>query len=226
MEKLNFGVYKILKVDKIDFYDCFLLGNEKDTFYYQIQITSDDYIIKEGFDRLKQNLIHQQYYSFYDGNVTGLNGVQYTLTWGEKLEILDVEIGKTSKYDFGVVFKLKGSSGELLMSLKLDDDWFKFGGDPEGSIKFNVKSPTDILGKSIKIVNDKLFDIYSNSIFKTDIQSGTLKVGMSKDEIQLILGRPYRTDSMNGYDDVWVCFTTSTTFFKILFKGNKSVKIL
>ncbi len=225
VDDLKFGTFEILKVEKIDYSDCFLLGNDKDTFYYKNQFSSDDYIITEGFERLKQELIHQQYYSFDEGTITCINGVPYNLTWGEKLEIVDIEIGKISSYDFGVVFKLKGSSGEFLLSLKLDDWWFKFGGDPEGSISFNVDIPGDVLGKSVKIVNDKLYKLYSNSIFKNDIRLGSLKVGMSKSEISLFLGRPSSNLSVPGYDDVWV-YGSGANSFKILFKGTKSVKIL
>lgn len=225
VDDLKFGTFEILKVEKIDYSDCFLLGNDKDTFYYKNQFSSDDYIITEGFERLKQELIHQQYYSFDEGTINCINGVPYNLTWGEKLEIVDIEIGKISSYDFGVVFKLKGSSGEFLLSLKLDDWWFKFGGDPEGSISFNVDIPGDVLGKSVKIVNDKLYKLYSNSIFKNDIRLGSLKVGMSKSEISLFLGRPSSNLSVLGYDDVWV-YGSGANSFKILFKGTKSVKIL
>jgi hypothetical protein len=225
VDDLSFGTYEILKIENIDFSDCFLLGNDKDTFYYKSQYSSNDYIITEGFEKLKRELVHQQFYSFDEGNITGLNGVPYNLTWGEKLEILDLEIGKISSYDFGVVFKLKGSSGEFLLSLKFDDWWFKYGGDPEGSISFNVSVPGDVLGKSVKIVNEKLYKIYSNSMFKNDIRSGTLRVGMSKDEILLFLVRPFSNLSVPGYDDVWV-YGSGTNSFKILFKGTKSVKIL
>ena len=225
VDDLKFGTFEILKVEKIDYSDCILLGNEKDTFYYKVDYSSDDYIIKEGFEKLKQKLINQQYFSFDEETVTGLDGISYNLMWGEKLEIINVEIGKISKYDFGVVFKIKGSTGELILSLNLDDLWFEYGGDPKGSITFKVTSPGDVLGKSVKIVNDKLYKIYSNSIFKNDIKLGTLKVGMSKDEILLFLGRPFSNLSVPGYDDVWV-YGSGSNSFKILFKGTKSVKIL
>jgi outer membrane protein assembly factor BamE (lipoprotein component of BamABCDE complex) len=107
----------------------------------------------------------------------------------------------------------------------LDDWWFKYGGDPEGSISFNVSIPGDVLGKSVKIVNDKLYSIYSNSMYKNDIRSGSLRVGMSKDEILLFLGRPFSNLTVPGYDDVWV-YGSGTNSFKILFKGTKSVRIL
>jgi hypothetical protein len=225
VEDLKFGTYEILKIEKIDYSDCFLLGNDKDTFYYKSQFSSNDYIITEGFEKLKRELVSKQFYSLDEGNITCLNGVPYNLTWGEKLEIVDIEIGKISSYDFGVVFKLKGLSGEVLLSLKLDDWWFKYGGDPEGSISFNVSIPGDVLGKSVKIVNDKLYSIYSNSMYKNDIRSGSLRVGMSKDEILLFLGRPFSNLTVPGYDDVWV-YGSGTNSFKILFKGTKSVRIL
>jgi hypothetical protein len=190
-----------------------------------VDYSSDDYIVKEGFEKLKQNLINQQYFAFDEGTITGLDGVSYNLMWGEKLEIINVEIGKISKYDFGVVFKIKGSTGELILSLNLDDLWFAYGGDPKGSISFNVNIPGDVLGKSVKIVNDKLFKMYSSSTFKNDIKLGTLRVGMSKDEILLFLGRPSSNLSVPGYDDVWV-YGSGSNSFKILFKGTKSVKIL
>ena len=225
VDDLKFGTFEILKVEKIDYSDCLLLGNEKDTFYYKVDYSSDDYIVKEGFEKLKQNLINQQYFAFDEGTITGLDGVSYNLIWGEKLEIINVEIGKISKYDFGVVFKIKGSTGELILSLNLDDLWFEYGGDPKGSISFNVNIPGDVLGKSVKIVNDKLFKMYSSSTFKNDIKLGTLRVGMSKDEILLFLGRPSSNLSVPGYDDVWV-YGSGSNSFKILFKGTKSVKIL
>jgi len=225
VDDLKFGTFEILKVEKIDYSDCLLLGNEKDTFYYKVDYSSDDYIVKEGFEKLKQNLINQQYFAFDEGTITGLDGVSYNLMWGEKLEIINVEIGKISKYDFGVVFKIKGSTGELILSLNLDDLWFAYGGDPKGSISFNVNIPGDVLGKSVKIVNDKLFKMYSSSTFKNDIKLGTLRVGMSKDEILLFLGRPSSNLSVPGYDDVWV-YGSGSNSFKILFKGTKSVKIL
>jgi hypothetical protein len=225
VDDLKFGIFEILKVEKIDYSDCLLLGNEKDTFYYKVDYSSDDYIVKEGFEKLKQNLINQQYFAFDEGTITGLDGVSYNLIWGEKLEIINVEIGKISKYDFGVVFKIKGSTGELILSLNLDDLWFAYGGDPKGSISFNVNIPGDVLGKSVKIVNDKLFKMYSSSTFKNDIKLGTLRVGMSKDEILLFLGRPSSNLSVPGYDDVWV-YGSGSNSFKILFKGTKSVKIL
>jgi hypothetical protein len=225
VEDLKFGTYEILKIERIDYSDCFLLGNDKDTFYYKSQYSSNDYIITEGFEKLKRELVYKQFYSLDEGNITGLNGAPYNLTWGEKLEIVDIEIGKISSYDFGIVFKLKGLSGEVLLSLKLDDWWFKYGGDPEGSISFNVSVPGDVLGKSVKIVNDKLYSVYSNSMFKNDIRSGSLRVGMSKDEILLFLGRPFSNLTVPGYDDVWV-YGSGSNSFKILFKGTKSVKIL
>ncbi|MBM3454501.1 MAG: hypothetical protein FJX80_05055 [Bacteroidetes bacterium] len=225
VDDLKFGTFEILKIEEVDYSDCFLLGNDKDTFYYKSQFSSDDYIITEGFDKLKQTLVNQHFYSFDEGKITGVNGLSYDLTWGEKLEIVDFEIGKISYFDFGVVFKLRGTSGELLMSLKLDDEWFKFGGDPDGSISFNVSTPGDVLGKSVKIVNDKLYKIYTSSVFKNDIRSGSLRVGMSKDEISLFLGRPFSTLSVPGYDDVWV-YGSGSNSFKVLFKGTKSVKIL
>jgi hypothetical protein len=225
VDDLKFGTFEILKVEKIDYSDCLLLGNDKDTFYYKVDYSSDDYIVKEGFEKLKQNLINQQYFAFDEGTITGLDGVFYNLIWGEKLEIINVEIGKISKYDFGVVFKIKGSTGELILSLNLDDLWFEYGGDPKGSISFNVNIPGDVLGKSVKIVNDKLFKMYSSSTFKNDIKLGTLRVGMSKDEILLFLGRPSSNLSVPGYDDVWV-YGSGSNSFKILFKGTKSVKIL
>lgn len=225
VDDLKFGTFEILKVEKIDYSDCLLLGNEKDTFYYKVDYSSDDYIVKEGFEKLKQNLINQQYFAFDEGTITGLDGVSYNLIWGEKLEIINVEIGKISKYDFGVVFKIKGYTGELILSLNLDDLWFEYGGDPKGSISFNVNIPGDVLGKSVKIVNDKLFKMYSSSTFKNDIKLGTLRVGMSKDEILLFLGRPSSNLSVPGYDDVWV-YGSGSNSFKILFKGTKSVKLL
>jgi outer membrane protein assembly factor BamE (lipoprotein component of BamABCDE complex) len=88
-----------------------------------------------------------------------------------------------------------------------------------------VNIPGDVLGKSVKIVNDKLFKMYSSSTFKNDIKLGTLRVGMSKDEILLFLGRPSSNLSVPGYDDVWV-YGSGSNSFKILFKGTKSVKIL
>lgn len=225
VDDLRFGTFKILKIEKIEFSDCFLLGNEKDTFYYKVQYSSNDYIINEGFNKLKQNLLNQEYYAFDEGSIIGIDGVTYNLMWGEKLKILDLEIGKISKYNFGVVFKIKGSNGELKLSLDLNDLWFEYGGDPDGSITFEVTSPGDILGKSVKIVNDELFKVYSNSTFRNDIRSGTLKVGMSKDEILLFLGRPYSNLRVPGYDDVWV-YGSGSNSFTILFKGTKSVKLL
>jgi len=225
VDDLKFGTFKILKVEKIDYQDCFLLGNEKDTFYYKVEYSSNDYIINEGFDKLKQNLINQDYFAFNEESITGIDGVTYNLVWGEKLKIVNVEIGKISNNDFGVVFKFKGSTGELKLPLKLNDTWFEFGGDPEGSITFNITSPENVLGKSVKILNEKLFRVYMNSTFKNDIKSGTLKAGMSKEEILLFLGRPFSNLSVPGYDDVWV-YGSGSNSFKILFKGSRSVKVL
>ena len=62
---MKFGTFEILKVDKIDYSDCFLLGNDKDTFYYKNQFGKN----KKSYDinktTISQLLADESVIGFY-----------------------------------------------------------------------------------------------------------------------------------------------------------------
>lgn len=176
-------------------------------------------IIEEGFERLKEKLIGKTFYSLDAMTFNSTDGQQIQVVQSAKLMLKNVEIGKLSTYEFGLLFEFEHLDKKFKMALALNDYYISNGGDPKGKLVFNL----DYIN-FLHLADSILYSKILKSPFKTTILKGEITVGMSDNEIRMSWGMPTRDSKSAGYDYVMVYEQGSSTYYFYM-KGKKCVKI-
>lgn len=219
-EDYIFKSFKIIDVIYKEYNNRYVLKSGDDSILFK-PTYSNTLIIEEGFKKFQNKYLNKKYFSISLGEIKSIDDITIFIKKDNPIFVSDIEIGKLSINQFGVLFSLKYHDTTFKMSLNLEDDFFSYGETPEGKIDF-VNEHYNYL----KLIDLKLYDLLQKSKFKSNIYKTQVALGMSETEILLSWGIPSKYINAAGYDNImkYSMREGENTFLYI--RGGKCVKIL
>lgn len=218
IENLKYNSFKIVDFVKVGQISCFAILNENDTIFYDFNYTPSQCFINEGFERFKERHINTIYYSVNECEIIEINNELYNLKWGEKFAIKNIELGKLSEYDFGLVISLKGMRDEIVVPLSFNDYAFPKGNNLIELINIDSKKLNTTFKIKATLVNENKY----NSILLD--KTRMVKIGLTQKEVQKLLGTTPDRLKVDGFDEVWV-YKYSGFSFLVFFNNFRCVNI-